>query len=282
MPTSAPVPDDSQPGGSVSDAFFSFARHVAQQSGVKVREFADAVEFDASIAGGGNEPSVRAAVVPCDATSWDDRLPWIEKQAARAILNAPLSARLKARRRTGKGWKDATVYRIAFGLRLLGGPPVRQRYTAYATLDGKLAWWRYGSDELYRRTKEETKPAPGHLPPPACRTALENVFPNVIEGYRDSPGVLDEVQKRANAKSSEILNLQRLYQRQQGKYTDLLGMQGDMPSGTFVNAEFRSRLLEVATRHEVHIACELLTVIRVECQLRTLEGMSSMTSFEQP
>lgn len=211
-----------------------------------------------------------------------DRLEFVEKQAAIVLLTAPVlfAAELKNPQQSRS---RKTVLRVAFGYRLIKGRPCFRRYTSYLEpTSGRTVIIR-GDDHLLGELSSTIleRNADHSL----INEYLHEMSRQVAEAQNDyltDKDVKAELQALAERQRSELFELNLLYNRKSQRHLRTYGVNPEKPSEkpTSPVDEFRRKRLIVYQRHVPRVSVDVLSLSTVRIPLVGKAGPLQLPFWE--
>lgn len=190
-----------------------------------------------------------------------DRLEFVEKQAAIALLAEPRSFSVSVKDDAWKRNQRLTLLRVAFGYYVVNGARCFQRYTAYYDTRNDVGAVLEGDDNLFSSSTEDVELEFSQMEISAARLKLvllvQFAYQHFITGHRQ----VQEFQAIADHQRHCLFELDLLYRRTSKQHirtfgVDLNDLKSRPPS---VSDEFHRRKLDVVTRHVPKVAATILS-----------------------
>jgi hypothetical protein len=229
---------------------------MARANGASLRAIGDGF----IVHGGTFDGEIKVVASPTTHLEWRTRLEWLEKQAARFVLGAPLAYSAAMRSVAGQR-ASGLALRLSFGLSLSFGHPLRQRFSAYVFSSGRKPELRGAEGD----SLENAKDVKLLLRAPVWVTkAWAKVVPLVEEAcerYESRPDVQEELGRLAQRRRESLWYLHNLYNRREGFNDHIYGLPlGETSGSAAIAQEYQNCQLVVLRRYSVRIEVKALSL----------------------
>jgi hypothetical protein len=227
----------------------------------------------------GSQDPICISSMPVSVEDWRSRLRYVEKAAARKILDGPVgySCSLRGSSNTGNGSEHTIVVRLAFGLSLSTGPSCNCRYTAYYIANKKAVSFICGSDQLF---DENIEIGALDLKEKNLRNGAKYLLELVkrIEGdYQESMQVQEQVSKLNESLSNELRALERFYTPSGNEYAHALGsLDKKLRGEDRLDAEYANKARDIIERYQVNVIFRPLSLGTIHCDVKIKKDAKAM------
>ena len=190
-----------------------------------------------------------------------ERLMFVEKQAAIALMSEPTSFSVTVKDDAWRRNRRVTLLRVAFGYYIINGARCFQRYTAYYDTQNAVVAVLLGNDNLFSPTTKtvnsEYNLSQFNTAGPTLASLVQSVYQHFIKGDRQ----IREFKAIADHQSDRIFELGLLYERRSKQHirtfgVDLNDLKSRPPSAS---DEFHRRRLDILSRHIPRVALKILS-----------------------
>ena len=238
------------------NALKDFVAAVADEVGGTLRTRGEHLELELQ-----GRPPVIIDLDPTEVQVSHDRLLFVEKQAAIALLAEPGSFSVAVNDAAWMRNRRVTLLRVAFGYYVVNGARCFQRYTAYYDARNDLGAVLAGDDNLFSSSTETVELESGLTEISAARLRLvslvQSAYQHFISGHRQA----QEFQAIADRQRVRLFELDLLYRRRSKQHirtfgVDLNDLKSRPPSAS---DEFHRRKLDILARHVPKVSATILS-----------------------
>ena len=256
-----------------------FVSQVAALQGGSVRKKGAGVELRLP-----DRDPIRVEATPGDKRVAHDRLQWVEKQAARALLAEPSLFAVTVVADSKAARRPVVLLRVAFGYYIVNGKRCFERYTGYVDPGRGTTATLRGDDRLFARGSRTTEA-------PVDRTPFERSTPTLLallrsaqDDFVTTPRAVSEFEAMATRRNNRMFELELLYARRSRHHIRTYGVDprdaaSRPPSAT---EEYRRRKVGVLRKYLPRVAVCVLSVGIVKTPARRKAGQLIAPFYPEP
>jgi hypothetical protein len=202
-----------------------------------------------------------------------NHLEFVEQKAAVALLAPPTIFGAKILGRVSPA-RRRTILRVAFGFRLVAGPPCLRRYTSYFDLAQSQPWTIRGDDALFAAEGPVETPPDTSLIARSLDTPATEISAASYDYLRD-PDTALALRELTEHFKSELVELDLLYRRRSQRHVRSYGIDPDSPESAVFDSpskEFERKKAIVHERHAVRGGMQVLSIGTISTPLAMAKG----------
>jgi hypothetical protein len=212
-------------------------------------------------------------LVDCQGQPSRNHLEFVEQKMGVALLAPPTIFGAKIAGRVPPG-RRRTILRVAYGFRLVAGPPSFRRYTSYFDPAQSRRWTIRGDDALFATEGPAEAQPDTSLIARSLDTVATEISAASDDYFRD-PDTALALKELNDRFKSELVELDLLYRRRSQRHVRSYGLDPDSPKSTVFDSpskEFERKKAIVHERHAVKGDVQVLSIGTISTPIAIAKG----------